>query len=263
MSLTNQELTIIIPAYNEERRISRTVHKYAKYFNKTGIDYEILVIVNGSKDKTNNVVSKLCKKYPTVLRYIEYKEKIGKGGAVYNGFLHANSNYIGFTDADNSVPPKQFHKLFKEIITSKKDAVIASRSMTDSIVVNKNITRKLISFLFSLTVELFFDLGIEDTQCGGKIFKNEPIKMILPKLFITDMAFDVNILTELKSSKYTISEIPITWVDDKNSKIGSPLKTGYNMFLSLLKIKLNQVFPPKNSQNLNSTIYKIPSIRNS
>ena len=227
------ELSIIIPAYNEEKRIEKTAEDYIKYFKK--YDYELIIIPNGCKDKTEDIVKKLSKKNKQI-KYKIIKEAVGKGGAIKEGFRIAQGKLIGFVDADNSTKPREFEDLIKNI--GKYDCIIASRYIKGAVVKPKQkITRIIASRAFNLMVRILFGLRVYDTQCGAKLFKKEVIKKILPKLDITKWAFDVDLLLQVKKQKYKIKEYPTKWEDS----LGSQLKIHKaipEMFLSLTRLRL-------------------------
>jgi len=136
-------LSIIIPAYNEEKRIGRTLENYANFFNSAyKEDYEILVVLNGCEDGTLDVVRMYCKKYHQI-KFIEYKERIGKGGAIIEGFKHAKGKLIGFVDADMATKPHSFNNLILEM--EDNDGVIASRYLPGSVIITRQpLIRKVI-----------------------------------------------------------------------------------------------------------------------
>src|SRR3989344_7197111 len=227
------ELSIIIPAYNEEKRIEKTAEDYIKYFKK--YDYELIIIPNGCKDKTEDIVKKLSKKNKQI-KYKIIKEAVGKGGAIKEGFRIAQGKLIGFVDADNSTKPREFEDLIKNI--GKYDCIIASRYIKGAIVKPKQkITRIIASRAFNFLVRMLFGLKIHDTQCGAKLFKKQAIKNTIPKLDITKWAFDVDLLLKLKQQHYKIKEYPTKWED----RLGSGLRLHKQipeMFLGLTRLKL-------------------------
>jgi len=227
------ELSIIIPAYNEEKRIRKTVEDYIKHFKK--YNYELLIIPNGCKDKTEEITKQLCKKY-SKLRYKIIKEAVGKGEALKEGFKVAQGNLIGFVDADNSTRPKDFEDLIKNI--GKFECIIASRYIKGAIVKPKQkITRIIGSRGFNALVRILFGLKIQDTQCGAKLFKKTAIKNILPKLDVTRWAFDVDLLLQTKKKGYTIKEYSTRWEDSSGSNFRLH-KQIPEMFLALTRLRL-------------------------
>lgn len=230
------KLSIIIPAHNEEERIEKTLMGYIKFFNiKLPDSYNVIVIPNNCQDKTTEIVSNLAKKYKQI-SYKEFKKKIGKSGALIEGFKLAQGDLIGFTDADNSAPPESFYKL----ITNLKnfDGAIGSRWLPSSnITLKQPFMRRVFSRSFNLLIRFLLNLKYYDTQCGLKLFKKEPIKKILPSLGKALWAFDMDLLYQLKRNNFKIVEVPIKWSDDPRTHLNM-LKAPIQMFLALVRLRL-------------------------
>ncbi len=228
--------TIIIPAYNEERRIIPMLEDYCSYFSRLPRkDIDLFVILNGCKDHTLDIVKRFAKKY-SFLHYINIKEGIGKGGAVLEGFKRARSYFVGFADADGSTRAQYYHDLMKKI--GDADGIIASRWMKDSVVEPRQpFSRRFASRAFNILVRIFFGLRYHDTQCGFKLFKTKTIHTILPYLGMTRWAFDVDVLYHLKKHGFTVKEIPTVWKDSVGSTIRVP-KVSFEMFLALVRLRL-------------------------
>lgn len=232
------KLSILIPAYNEEERLKkeRTIEGYVSYFSKIyRKNFEIIVVLNGCEDNTLTVVKKVVKKFKQV-KYLDIKEAIGKGGAVIEGFKLANGDLIGFVDADMSTKPDAFYDLIKKI--NGFDCVIASRYMKDSIVNPPQLFfRRIPSIVFNLMVRVFFCLNFRDTQCGAKLIKKDSLKSILNDLTVKKWAFDIDLLYCLKKKGFKTIEVPTVWSERTGSKL--TFKTPYEMFMSILKLRLN------------------------
>ncbi len=230
------KLSIIIPAYNEEKRIVNTLLEYHNFFyKKLKKDFEIIVIPNNCKDKTPQVVRNISKKYEQI-KSKNMPYFCGKGGAVIEGFKTAKGELIGFVDADNSTKPETFYELYKKIEDS--DCIIASRWINGAKVSPKQtITRRIASRTFNVLVRILFGIKISDTQCGAKLFKREPLLEVLPKLVTTRWAFDVDLLYKLKLHHYKIKEIPTTWSDNIDSKLNVK-KAAVEMFLAITRLRL-------------------------
>ena len=226
-------LSIIIPAYNEEKRISRTLNNYSKFFSKKIKDFEIIVVLNGCKDNTLKIVKSFRNKK---IKYLNFKEAIGKGGAIAEGFKRAKGDLIGFVDADMATPPNSFYNLIKNV--DNYDGVIASRWMKESkIKIKQPLLKRIGSRGFNILVRLLFNLKFKDTQCGAKLFKKYVIKNILNDLKITKWAFDINLLYSIKRKKYNIKEIPTEWNAVKASHFNL-FKAIPEMFIGLLRLRL-------------------------
>jgi glycosyltransferase involved in cell wall biosynthesis len=234
-----QSLGIIIPAYNEEKRISETLQEYVKFYkeNLKG-DFEILVVTNGCKDKTADVVTKFGQKHQEIKLH-DIPEAVGKGAAVTKGIELLGTEQIGYVDADNSASPEEFFKLYKELLDIDGEGLICgSRYIKGSKLGQKSVFRKFISAGFLLYRRVLFNIKVKDTQCGAKIGTGSMLKRILPNLVIADMAYDVNLIIDAKNSGAVIKEVPIAWNDKDGSTITSPWKTSLGMALSLLRLRV-------------------------
>ncbi|MFA5258568.1 MAG: glycosyltransferase [Candidatus Pacearchaeota archaeon] len=233
------KISIIIPAHNEEERIGRTLFAYSKFFKnlkeQENIDFEILVVINNTQDKTEDIV-KVHSKENSEIRCIRFKEG-GKGFAIIEGFrdsLKRNNDLIGFIDADMATAPEHFYWLIKYL--GKHDGAIASRGHKKSIV-KTSLKRKITHKGFNFVVRSLLFLPYSDTQCGAKIFKREAIDKVVNELGITQWGFDVDLLYRLNKKRLKIKEIPTVWEDQQGSKINLksvPIK----MFASVVRLRL-------------------------
>jgi len=232
-------LSVIVPAYNEERRLPKTLPLIDSYLRKQPYDYEILVVSDGSKDKTAEVVENLKVKIKN-LRLIDNKENHGKGFVVRQGMLEAKGEYRLFTDADNSTSIDQVEKMWPE---TKKgyDIVIGSRDLKESIIaVPQSWFRRRLGDVFNLFTQVTCGLwGIWDSQCGFKIFSKDAVEKIFPKCKIDRFAFDPEILVVAKKLGFKIKEIPVVWINEPESKV--KFKSMVKMGLDLLKIRWNLI----------------------
>jgi len=236
------KLNIIIPAYNEEKRIAKTLDEYGKFFInlkiKKLLNSEIIVVINNTQDKTEEIVKKYQKKYK-IIRYLNFKQG-GKGFAISEGFKNVlkrkENSLIGFTDADCSTKPEELYKLYKNI--ENFDGIIGSRWLKLSIIKTKQkFIRRIMSRSFNLMVRTLFLMPYRDTQCGAKIFKKEALKLIIDRLNITQWSFDVNILYELDKKNLKIKEFPIIWQDDSDSRLNIT-KVPFEMFFGIIRLRL-------------------------
>ena len=191
------KLSIVVPAYNEEKRLKPMLDAYASYFHERyKTDVEFIVVVNGSRDRTEEV-AKAYQQRCSGLHVIVEPDKIGKGGAIMLGFDAASGDLIGFTDADGSTPPEAFQDLVENM--GDAGCIIASRWLKESKVSPKQPwKRRFVSRVFNGFVRLFFGLKVTDTQCGAKVLKKDVVKRILPSLGLTRWAFDVDLLFQLQ-----------------------------------------------------------------
>lgn len=232
-------ISIIIPAYNEEKRLSRTLEKVDEYLKKQSFSYEIIVVSDGSKDKTSQVVKDLIPRIQN-LRLIDNKENHGKGYVVRQGMLDAKGEYRLFTDADNSTSIDQIEKMLPEFEKGFK-VVIGSRDIKGAVIATpQSWIRRRLGDIFNLIVQVISGLwGIWDTQCGFKGFTSKAAEDIFQKCKIDRWAFDVEILVISKKLGYKIKEIPVTWVNDPESKV--KLKGMIKMLFEVFQIRWNVI----------------------
>ncbi len=223
--------SIVIPAYNEEKRITKTLKAYTDHFK--GNNYEIIVVCDGCTDKTAEIV-KIFSKRNSRVRLLEHGKRLGKGGGVYYGFSKCKGNTIGFSDADNAISPKEYAKLLREL--ENTDAVIASRRKKNSVTIVPQtkawvLAMRFSSRVYNLLVNMMFRINIRDTQCGAKIMKRYVYNSIRKELRLTGFEFDVELIWRIKKHGYRVREVGITWVHNLDSK--SSIKNSYRMFKSL------------------------------
>ena len=233
-------LSVIIPAYNEARRLPKTLEKIDEYLRKQTYDYEIIVVNDGSKDGTAPVVKNLMPKVKN-LRLIDNEENHGKGYVARQGMLTASGEYRVFTDADNSTSIDQVEKMWPEL---KKgyDIVIGSRDIEGATLDPPQpfLRNVILGKGFKLFRKIMIGLWkIEDTQCGFKGFTKVVTEKIFPKCKIDRFAFDPEILVIANKFGYKIKEIPIHWKNDPESKV--KFKSIIKMAIDLIKIRLNSV----------------------
>lgn len=230
------KLMLIIPAYNEEKRIRATLEAYAGYFSQQDkYDWRILVVLNGCRDSTAREVATVSEKYPQVTME-DFPGAIGKGGAIIEGLKRVgDAELIAFTDADGATPPASFYTLLDAC--EHCDIAVGSRWLRESIVHKKQgKRRRFFSRGFNVLVNGFFFLGMKDTQCGAKAFHKEAIEDRLEGLVLTDMAFDVNLLFLIKKSGGVILEVPTEWTDQAGSTVHL-VRTSLSMALSLVRLR--------------------------
>lgn len=214
------KLCIIIPAYNEEKRIGKTLERYGEFFDKNiskDFDYELLIVINNTKDQTEEVVKKYQKRFKRI-KYIRFARG-GKGFAVTEGFkeaLKSDFDFIGFVDADMATRPEEFCRIFENI--GNNDGIIASRWKAGAIH-NYSLKRKIFSHGFNFVIRSLLFLPYKDTQCGAKIFRTEAVLGVVNSINMTAWAFDINLLYLLKKNGFKLKEIATIWEDKDGSKI--------------------------------------------
>ncbi len=231
------KLSIVIPAYNEEKNIAGTVEDYARFFRKWNMDFEIIVVPNNCSDNTVNVVEGLKGKYREVKDKV-INEEVGKGGAIIEGIKEATGGLISYVDADNSAKADQVFFLINNL--KDYDCAMGSRWMRGSIILNKQpFMRRVASRGFNFLVRKILGMQFQDTQCGGKVFKREALMSVVSDLKIKDWAFDVGILHLLMKKGFRVNEVPIVWghSGDSNLKMHKAIP---GMFFSLLKLRFGK-----------------------
>jgi len=229
-------LSLIIPAHNEEARIGPMLDAYLPFFTQRyGDDTEFIVVVNGSTDDTAGVVGEYGERF-SQLRCIVEPQAIGKGGALILGFQEARGDLVGFVDADGSTPPAAFQNLIDVI--GDADVAVASRWCRGAIVSPPQpLTRRIASRVFNVLTRLLFGLRLTDTQCGAKVMKRDALAPVLDKLGITRWAFDVDLLFQMQRAGRKIVEVPTEWHDIAGSKIDI-LPASTEMAVALVRLRL-------------------------
>lgn len=227
--------SIIIPAFNEEARIERTIEKIKKTLK--GASYELIIVDDGSTDNTKKIISELCLNNP-YLSCISLNKNKGKGFALKKGFLRAQGTYILMTDADLSTPIETIFELEKEL--QRYDVLIGSRTLdSEKIVIQGPLSRRILRKISRILRKFIFKIDISDTQCGFKIFTNTAAKNIAQRMTIDRYGADLEKIIIAQNLGYKIKEIPVSWVfDGEHSKIHI-IKDSYRTLKEWLKIKTN------------------------
>lgn len=228
-------LSIIIPCYNEQERLPKTLERIGEYLSKQTYTYEVIVVDNGSTDGTKQVVQDAHNKYPFITLINEQSH--GKGWAVKEGMLAASGKYRLFTDADNSTDIAQIELLLPQV-QEGYDVVISSRKMKYSVLTHPQPWhRVLLGNIFAFIVGLIVPLGVKDSQNGFKLFTERAAEKIFPQQTIFYWAFDVEILALARVFNFRIKEVPITWVNDEQSRMN--LKGMIRMLFEVVLVRLH------------------------
>lgn len=242
MPKAKMKLSVIIPAYNEVERLPTYLDTVLKYIDDEyrGLDVEVIVIDDGSKDKTADVAAEMDKGRG-VLRVIRYSQNRGKGHAVKVGMLDANGDLRLFTDADGATPISELPKLLRAI-EDGADIAIASRVLPDATrTVSSHLHRKFIGNIFNLIVRFLAVPGIYDTQCGFKLFKGDIAEKIFRCQRLEGFSFDVELLFIALKGRFTIAETPVNWSDVSGSKVNM-IADSVRMFFDIISIRCNWLF---------------------
>jgi glycosyltransferase involved in cell wall biosynthesis len=240
MSSPSPELSIIIPAYNEQSRLPRAFERIRSYLASHGGregQVEILVVDDGSSDGTARTVAEWARELPGV-RLIPNGVNRGKGFSVRHGMLEARGRIALFTDADLSAPIEEADKLFAAI-ESGADVAIGSRALDRSLIfVHQSRLRELAGIIFNGFVRALTGLSFGDTQCGFKAFRREPCRIIFEQQRIERFGFDPEILFLAKHHGLRSAEVPVRWAHDAATKV-HVLRDSVMMFGDLFYIRWN------------------------
>jgi len=234
------DLSIIIPAYNEESRLPKTLDRIVAYLNARPFQAEILVVDDGSSDRTAEIVNAGRQKYPG-LRLVSNERNRGKGFSVRHGMLEARGEIALFTDADLSTPIEEADKLLAPIRERGYDAAIGSRAMDRSLIeVHQSVIREQAGIFFNRLVRWIMGIEFSDTQCGFKAFRTERARIIFEQQRVERFGFDPEILFLAKRQGLRVAEVPVRWSHDSATKV-NVASDGIRMFLELLLIRWNAV----------------------
>jgi len=230
-------LSVIIPCYNEEKRIGPTLEKLLSFLKKSKMNFEIIVVFDGT-DRTAEVVRRFASsnKLAGKLRLLVFPKRLGKGGGLLKGFAAAKGDVMLMMDADSSVSPSEIPKLLKGL--DGKDIAIGSRYMPDSNAEIQSV-RRFFAFTFNSLVHLLFSLSYKDTQCGFKAFKAHAAKKIMPLVHTMNFVWDVDVLVNANKMGFPVTEVPIEWRAAEGGSITywNGLLIAFKMLAALFKLR--------------------------
>lgn len=229
------QLSIVIPAYNEQARLPRTILETIHWCTNRNLDFELIIADDGSRDQTLALV-RLLEATDVRVRSLACPHT-GKGAAVRLGMLNAKGRFILFMDADRATPMSEIPKLL-QALEKGHDLAIGSRFMQHSgeVEVKTSSLRRIIGRCFAFFVNLFALRGIGDTQCGFKMFRREAAMAIFSRQRIVGFAFDVEILFIARRLSLSIAEIPVNWVSQPGSKVNL-VKDSIGMLWDISRIR--------------------------
>lgn len=231
-NLENPYLSIVIPAFNEEARIVSTLNKIVEYMNQSGFAYEIIVVDDGSNDDT----MKVAQECEGNIRVISQPKNMGKGAAIRTGMMSAVGRLRLFTDADLSTPIYELKKLLAKI-EDGYDIAIGSRALnSDMIKEHQPFYREMMGKTFNKLVQFFVFKGIQDTQCGFKLFSSNAAEDVFSILKTDGFGFDVEALYLANNMNFKIAEVSVEWYNDERSKV-NPITDSFKMLAEILRIK--------------------------
>lgn len=228
----NTYLSLIIPAYNEEKRIEKSIKSAIEWLNEQGYSFEIIVVDDGSLDNTVQIAKSVSEH----IKVISLNKNLGKGAAVRTGMLLAKGDYQFFSDADFSTPISELNKLLYKL-ENGADICIGSRAIDPSLIKeHQPFYREFMGKAFNIFVQMLLIKGIKDTQCGFKGFTKKASNLIFPYSKINGFSFDVEILYLAKKNSLIIEQEPVLWFNDQRSKV-NPVTDSFKMIIELFRIK--------------------------
>ena len=230
------ELSIVIPAFNEEGRLAPTLEKIANYIKEKHPDTEVIVVDDGSTDQTT-AVAESWRNRLTSLRVVSNGRNRGKGFSVRHGSLEACGDVVLFTDADLSAPIEEAEKLLAALKTH--DVAIGSRAVDRSLIeVHESPFREFAGIIFNRIVRFMLGLPFVDTQCGFKAFQRERCRIIFEQQTIERFGFDPELLYLARHHKLSIVEVPVRWAHSPATKVNM-MRDSVQMFLDVFVIRWN------------------------
>jgi glycosyltransferase involved in cell wall biosynthesis len=211
-------LTLIIPVYNEIKRLPKTIKRISEYCSSQSWDYEIIIAEDGSTDGTVNLIKDLLSKDDRI-KLITNKERLGKGKAIKNGVAAANKKYVCYIDADLSSDPSEINRLLPYIY--EFDIVIGSRILRGDLPpIERPFVRSFLSRCYSKLFRIMFrTVSVHDPQCGLKLFKSHVAKNVLSQVETTGFAFESEVLVKSSKMGLKIKEVPVNWKHEYGSKL--------------------------------------------
>ena len=224
--MSRPHLSVVVPAHNEARRLSRSLPTIVAYLRDESLPAEIVVVDDGSGDATVETARSALRGFPG--RVVSLGENQGKGAAVRRGVAEASGRWVLMTDADLSTPMEEHRKLAIVARDHDLDVVIGSRGLPDShIEVRQNVVRQTMGKTFNRIIRLATGLQFRDTQCGFKLMDRERVQPLFRTMVVDGFAFDVELLFLCRKFSLAVREVPVVWRNDPESQVsllGDPLR---------------------------------------
>jgi len=254
MQQSSVDLSVVIPAYNEERRIGKTLGEIERFFGERGDRFEVIVVDDGSTDGTRELVGGLAERSEHLeLRWLPANR--GKGAAIREGVMASRGSRVLFTDADLSTPLSELSKLEAELEAGARIGIASRARRGAELRVRQPLYRVLMGKTFNKMVQLLATPGIADTQCGFKLFEGRAARRLFALAKIDGFGFDVEILFLARRAGYPVAEVPVVWVNDPYSTV-HPVRDSLLTFLDLLRVRIHHygplpdhTFDPSNRDN--------------
>lgn len=234
-------LSVVIPAYNEEPRLPKTLDRVARYCTEHVERGEIVVVNDGSRDATAELARRFAAEHSSArlqIRVLDNPGNRGKGYSVRHGLLEAAQEWVLFSDADLSAPIEECEKLFAAL-GDRYQAAIGSRALDRSLIgVHQSVLRENAGRIFNVCMRLLTGLHFADTQCGFKLFRRDAAREICRRQRLERFGFDVEILYLAQKLGYQTVEVPVRWNHDAGTKV-SMIGDSLDMFLDLWRVRMN------------------------
>ena len=230
-------LSVVVPAFNEEARIARTVSQILAQIDRLALEGEFIVVDDGSSDRTAAIVEDAAQTDSRV-RLVRASHA-GKGATVRRGMLEARGEWRFLADADLSMPVAELTRFLDAIHRAGGDLLVGSREAEGAVRVGEPWSRHLIGRIFNWMVKLLVLRGINDTQCGFKLFSARAADVLFPLQRLAGFGFDVEILFLARRAGFVIREVPLTWVYGRESKVS--VASGARGFVDILAVRWNQL----------------------
>lgn len=232
------DISIVIPTYNEEVLIGDTLKETVAFLETNFLEYEVIVVDDGSWDDTRHIVMGFIENNPKV-HFLRSEKNKGKGCSVRKGLIQSNGEFVFFMDADLSTPLDEIIRMIEIMKKNKADIGIGSRALPSSdIIKSQKFLRMFMGKIFNFFLQMVVMRGIKDTQCGFKCFRKRVIKQIFSKTKIDGFCFDAEVLLIAKKQKLLIIELPVKWINREDSRVNI-VQGSISMFVDLFRIRLN------------------------
>lgn len=227
-------ISVVIPAHNEARTIERNIKRVEKYLKENFKKYEIVVSEDGSTDGTDRILERLSKRKGIVS--LHHGGRLGKGEAVKRGVFRSGGDLVFLLDADIPIELSSIRRLVER--AGEYDIVMASRLLKGS-KTTRSLSRSVASRCYNLLVRLLFSTGVQDHQCGVKVFRRGPLVKVLNETESRGFFWDTEVIVRSKSRGYTMGEVPVEWKDreQKGSKVSVP-REGFRMLKNMIKLRV-------------------------
>jgi dolichyl-phosphate beta-glucosyltransferase len=233
------ELSVVIPSYNEEKRLEPGLRRALDYLARRGTSYELVVVDDGSRDRTSEIAAAFA---PQGVRVLRHERNRGKGAAVRTGLLASRGARVLLSDADFSTPITELPKL-ERFLADGTPLVIGSRGVADSQVRQRQpFYRETMGKIFNRLIRLFGVRGIRDTQCGFKLLAGEVGRDLASELTVDGFAYDVELIWLARRRGYRVAEVGVVWINSPDSRV-DPIRSSFSMLRDVVLMRFRRRGP--------------------